>query len=187
MGKKKRKALNTNVDKYRVFGLVLTAAACVAIMITGVLLDRSSSCQIVDSEGNVLATVSLESGTYEVACAEADWAYADIAFHEAAELLADQEQISEEAAQKRLVEKGAAIHTYLQEEIQESLAEAVSQSWEAATSNSAGALCNLDGDLIACYSHSSDQDGVNYVTWPTWAGSTIKPISVYGPVSAWLA
>ncbi|MCD7882183.1 MAG: hypothetical protein LUI87_00510 [Lachnospiraceae bacterium] len=171
----------TSFPKYRALGLVLTAAVCVVIIIVGMLSDRSSSCQIVDSEGNVLAAVSLESGIYEIDCEDADWAYADVAFHEAAELLSAQEQISEEAAQKRLVEKGAVIHTYLQEEMQESLAEAISQSWEAAAANSAGALCNLDGELLACYSHSSDPDGVNYVTWPTWAGSTMKPLAVYGP------
>ncbi|MDO4322261.1 MAG: penicillin-binding transpeptidase domain-containing protein [Lachnospiraceae bacterium] len=169
------------MKKSRIIGLVLTAGACIVLAIAGTRLGQNSSCAIEDAEGNSLATVSIKQGEYVLDCGEDDWAYADLAFHEASGILAEEKQLTREEAEQELVRSGVTVRTYYQKEIQEDLTEAMNTSGEVALSDSAGAVSDTEGRLLACRSFSVNQNGRNYVTYPTWAGSTMKPLCVYGP------
>lgn len=167
--------------KNRIIGCVLTLAVCGILVIAGVKLSGTSSCRLEDAEGEPLAIITLKNGEYVLDCRDDDWSYVDVSFHEAAKLLAEREQLSEDDAEEKLVNDEAVIRTNYHREAQAALTEAVSDSQEIMRSNLAGAVSDTKGHLLACYSHSVSQDGKNYVTYPTWAGSTMKPISVYGP------
>ena len=43
------------------------------------------------------------------------------------------------------------------------------------------AVTDKEGHLTACYSDTKGNDNYNNVTKPAFAGSTMKPLSVYGP------
>lgn len=167
--------------KKRIIGLVLTAFICAVLVFAGIRLSRESSCRIKDAEDHFFATVNLENGKYVFDCADDDWAYVDIAFHEASQLMAKELRIKETAAQKKLVQDGAVIQTCYQKKTQEILAEEMRKAPDVMCSELAGAVCDTEGQMVACYSFSSKNDGKNHVTYPTWAGSSIKPLSVYGP------
>lgn len=165
----------------RVIGFVLTMAVCGILVIAGVILSKKSSCRMEDAKGNLLAEIRREQKEFVLECGEDDWSYVDAAFHEASCFFAEKENITEEEAEDRLVKDGAVIRTNYQKEIQEALTKAAEGSPEAGRSNLAGAVSDTEGHLLACYSYSAEKDGKNYVTYPVWAGSTMKPVSVYGP------
>lgn len=150
-------------------------------MAAGFYFDQSTSCLLEDAKGEPFAEIVLEQGEYRLQCEEDDWAYVDTAFHEAVDFVVLQDQLSEEEAKEQLLEKHAVIRTNYQKEIQSALVEAMNNSGEMAMSASAGAVTDVEGRLLACVSNSAEPDGRNYVIYPTWAGSTMKPLSVYGP------
>lgn len=167
--------------KNRIVGFAVTLAVCAILAIAGVQLSDTASCRMEDAEGGLLAEISLKNGEYVIDCRDEDWSYVDTAFHEAEQLLAEDRQISENTAGGRLVGDEAVIRTNYQKKIQATLTEAIQNSQEAARYDSAGAVSNTEGQLLASYSQSVSQEERNNVIYPTWAGSTMKPVSVYGP------
>lgn len=169
------------MKKGRIAGLALTVIICLVLTIAGTQLSQTFSCTMKDTEGNILATICLEQGDYRLDCAESDWAYVDLAFHEAASLWAKEKKLTVEEANRQLVEEDVTIRTRYQKEIQDALIEGIHTSGEILSYDSAGAVSDIEGNLLACYSFSTFQEQKNNVIYPTWAGSTMKPLSVYGP------
>lgn len=162
-------------------GVGITACICGVIIVMGNFFNKPLVCVMEDARGETLAKIILEENEYKLQCEDDDWAYVDTAFHEAMDLVVRQDQITEEEAKRQLLEKQAVIRTNYQGEIQRTLVDAMMNSGRIVMMNSAGAISDTEGRLLGCVSYSAETDGKNYVIYPTWAGSTMKPISVYGP------
>lgn len=165
----------------RIIGVALTLSVCGALIAAGVRFSKTFSCRMEGAEGELLAEIILKKGEYVIDCRAEDWSYVDTAFHEAGELLAETEKVTGEAAEERLVTGEAVIRTNYQKKSQMVLTEAIHNSRDAESSDLSGAVSDTKGKLLACYSDSANEDDRNYILYPTWAGSTMKPISVYGP------
>lgn len=169
------------INKKQMLGILLVAIICAAIVAAGNLLGEKKAAVVLDKEGNEIAQLFLENGELTYECGEAYRSYIDIVKDEALDLVAKQEKIEKADAAKRIVSDRLEIHTSFSEKALQEMQDAVFESGDAAAENYALALGDLKGHLIACYSVSADGKARNYVTFPTYAGSAIKPLSVYTP------
>ena len=182
------------MNRKRVAGMAGVAAACVLLALAGHILSEEKNGIVTDAGGNEIARLMYGSQTDDnqmdgnrtvrYDCADGYEAYIDLACREAAEILCERKGIREEEAFLMLVEEEMTIQTAFRSDVMEGLLDVCGEgrmpSGVLATERAA-AVGDTKGHVLACYSHSAEDSSRNYVTYPTYAGSTIKSLSVYGP------
>lgn len=173
------------MNRQRMAGIGGMAVVCVLLAVFGQVFSKEKKGVVLDTKGNVIAEIIYEEQAVRYDCENGYEAYADLACREAAGILAAREEMEEPEAYRMLVEEEMKIRTALRQNVMSEMLQACGgddglssglSAWEKAA-----AVCDTKGHILACYSSSATEPGRNYVTYPTYAGSTIKPLSVYGP------
>lgn len=162
----------------RIAGVAGTVLICVLLAAAGHILSAEKSGIITDEEGSTIARIIYNGHTVNYDCEDGYEAYIDLACREAAELIAEQENVEEDEAFRMIPEKEMHIKTALRQDVMNGLLQAV---FEMPIPERASAVSDIKGHMLACYSYSLAEPSRNYITYPAYAGSTIKPLSVYGP------
>ena len=178
----------------RVLGVAAVAAVCVLLACVGHVLSVEKTGIVTDIEGNVIARLMYDNRsdgdqadvdrTVRYDCEDGYEAYIDLACREAAKILCEREGIREAEAFGMLVEEEMTVQTTLCPDVMRELLDVCAEEQMLPgilASERAAAVGDTKGHILACYSHSVEDSSCNYVTYPTYAGSTIKPLSVYGP------
>lgn len=182
------------MNRRRVLGVATVAAVCVLLACVGHVLSVEKTGIVTDIEGNVIARLVYDnrsngdqadvSRTVRYDCEDGYEAYVDLACREAAKILCEREGIREAEAFGMLVEEEMTVQTMLCPDVMGKLLDVCAGEQMLPgilTSERAAAVGDTNGHILACYSHSLEDTSRNYVTYPTYAGSTIKSLSVYGP------
>lgn len=169
------------ISRQRMIGLILTGCVCAGIAVSGTLLGGNGMIPVYDGDGNEIAELFLEDGELQYQCEEKYQAYIDLVRNEVLDVVMEQEGKTREEVAARIISKGYNIRTGLSEKAVDGLRDAYENNPDAALGNTAAAVSDTRGLLIACYSSSAEGNSYNYVTVPAYAGSAIKPLSVYAP------
>jgi penicillin-binding protein 1A len=97
------------------------------------------------------------------------------------DVVCSKEQIDEQKAEDYIFDNGLDIYTYYDEDIANILNETGNEYKEKIRDNIAITLTDVNGRIIACYNNDEKKENINYVLAGTYAGSTMKPVSVYAP------
>ena len=178
----------------RVLGVAAVAAVCVLLACVGHVLSVEKTGIVTDIEGNVIARLMYDNRsdgdqadvdrTVRYDCEDGYEAYIDLACREAAKILCERERLREADALGLLGEVEMTVQTTLCPVVLVELLDVCAEEQMLPgilASERAAAVGDTKGHILACYSHSVEDSSCNYVTYPTYAGSTIKPLSVYGP------
>lgn len=128
-----------------------------------------------DGEGKTLLQTKTVSDIYETE----QWAYLELAYAEAVQLIAQQEKCSEEEAGNRIMNEGYRIQTMLDSAAFEAL-KSVADKW-GSVCNTATAITDLNGSVLAVFSTDTENKKVNYSRQRCSPHSSFKPLSVYTP------
>ena len=169
------------IERNRCIGLALVGCACIGIIVSGIMLEDFGKGKVYDREGEEIGRIYLEDGSLQYQCGERDEAYLNLVCEEAVEKVMEEHNIDKEQAMKELASRGTKIYTPFCREIQKAVQETYDDDLGAGIGNSAAAVCDGGGALLGCFSMSDTMQNYNYVTMPTYAGSAIKPLSVYAP------
>lgn len=169
-------------------GVVILA---IAIIIAGIITERpykalkNGQCSIREASGGIIATVTYTDNNADIQCEDSDRAYADITWKEAVSIIAGKENISDEQAAQKLVKDNMIIDTYYNKEYQNQVVSTIESNKESLNGDYAVVLNDTSGCVVAAYSGTdndySSSGYINYADTPSYAGSVIKPLSVYGP------
>lgn len=183
--KKERYGWKPAMSKGRIAGIAGTAVVCVVLAILGRILSVEKKGTITDSAGTEIAKITYSGQDVSYDCGEGYDSYVRLACQEAAAVIAKQEGVDVSEAFRLLADEEMTVRTSMDPKIAEELLDACKDGealrFEMAAMESAAAVCDTKGHILACYSHSVSESDRNYVAYPTYAGSTIKPLSVYGP------
>lgn len=172
------------IHRKRLVGAAIVVMVCVLLACVGHILSVEKKGIVVDAEGNEIARLIYDDQTVRYDCEDGYEAYVDLACREAAKILCDREGIREAEAFGMLVEEEMTIRTTLRQDVMKGLLEVCEKEQTPSgilASERGAAVGDTKGHILACYSHSVEDLSRNYVTYPTYAGSTIKSLSVYGP------
>ena len=169
------------INRKRLTGLILTGCACVGIVISGTLLSSGGTAVVYDRDGNEVAELYIENNELQYRCETGYEAYIDLVRNEVIDIVMDQDAIDRDSAIRKIAADGFEIRTGFSTDAMEGMLDAYSQTPEVSNGNSAAVLSDTEGCITACYSVSADGQNYNYVSIPAYAGSTIKPLSVYTP------
>jgi penicillin-binding protein 1A len=159
--------------------LILVAFSCVAIFHAATKPPESQAelkeITVFDSKGAVLLQTKKLTDMYDAAC----WAYLEIALNESAQIIAQKENCTTAEATKLLFSQGCQIHTAFDSVAFAALKE-VEEQW-GSQCNTACAITDLQGGLLAV--RCSDKDGkqANYLLERRSPYSSFKALSVYTP------
>lgn len=172
--------------------LVGAGVAALAVVITavGIITEkpykavRQGQCSITGADGTVIATVVYEDENAHIQCDYRDYSYADMVLKEAVDIITSKGNLTDEQAVKDMIKNNMIINTYYNSEYQNQVTQVIDNNSEL-TGNYSVVLNDISGHVLAVYSGSDDHNisdsYVNYAVTPTYAGSVIKPLSVYGP------
>lgn len=166
------------MDVKRTAGVVSTVLICVSLAAAGHILSVEKSGVVTDEEGSTIARIMYNGHAVNYDCEDGYEAYIDLACREAAKLIAEKESVEEDEAFRMIAEDGLHIRTALRPDVMNGLLQA---AFEMTVPERAAAVSDTKGHMLACYSQSLAEPSRNYVTYPAYAGSTVKPLSVYGP------
>ena len=169
------------ISRKRLIGLLLTGCACVGIVTSGTFLSGGRNVTVYDCEGNKVAELYLENNELQYQCETGYEAYFDLVRNEVINIVMEQEGTDRSSAMQKIVSDGFEIRTGFSQDAMDGMIDVYSRTPEVTNGNSAAALSNTEGCISACYSISADGQNYNYVNIPAYAGSTIKPLSVYTP------
>ena len=182
------------MNRKRVAGMAGVAAACVLLALAGHILSEEKNGIVTDAGGNEIARLMYGSQTDDnqmdgnrtvrYDCADGYEAYIDLACREAAEILCERKGIRDDEAFRMLVDDEMTSQTAFRSDVMEGLLDVCGEGrmpTGVLATERAAAVGDTKGHVLACYSHSAEDSSRNYVTYPTYAGSTIKSLSVYGP------
>lgn len=169
------------INRKRLTGLILTGCACVGIVISGTLLSSGGTAVVYDRDGNEVAELYIENNELQYRCETGYEAYIDLVRNEVIDIVMDQDETDRDSAIRKIAADGFEIRTGFSTDAMEGMLDAYSQTPEVSNGNSAAVLSDTEGCITACYSVSADGQNYNYVSIPAYAGSTIKPLSVYTP------
>lgn len=130
---------------------------------------------VYDSQGAELLRTKEPADIYR----QEHWAYLEVAFAEVAEIIAEEKKCSREEALEWFFLQGGQIHTVFDSKAFAALKE-VDLAW-GKTCNTAGAITDLNGNLIAVYCTDTDQKQINYTQDRRSPYSSFKALSVYTP------
>ena len=130
---------------------------------------------IYDARGNVLITADAISDIYDAEY----WAYLELVLVEMTECISAKEGCSFEDAQKQLFAREYQVHTAFDSVVFEAL-KSVKSRW-GKTCNTAGAITDLNGNLLAVNSSDAENKVENYALERRSPYSSFKALSVYTP------
>lgn len=128
-----------------------------------------------DAQGNVLVTTETGTEIYELE----NWAYLEMVLTETVEIIARQKDCSEGEARQRLFTEGYRIYTAFDATAFGAL-KTVKERW-GMTCNTACAITDLKGSLLAVYSTDLKEKQINYAIERRSPYSSFKALSVYTP------
>lgn len=173
------------MNRKRMIGLGGTILVCGVLAFMGQALSKEKRCRVMDAEGTVIAEIIYRDETIRYECKEGYESYVDLAYREAAAIVGEQEEIEEPQAYRRLADEEMYIRTAFRKDAEECLLKICEGDTDLSFSRQivekAAAVSDTEGHILASYSYSLTDPFRNYISYPTYAGSTIKPISVYGP------
>lgn len=130
---------------------------------------------ILDADGNEMITINTVAGIYD----SENWAYLEIVLSETVQILSQQEACSEADAREFLFTHGYIIHTAFDRTAYEALT-AVKSRWGNAC-NTASAITDLNGGLLAVFCTDVEGKQINYTQERRSPYSSFKALSVYTP------
>lgn len=137
--------------------------------------QQKTGFAVLDAKGDVLVRADTYAGIYE----EKYWAYLELALQEAEQILAKQEGCSAEEARKKLLAGEYQIHTAFDSAAFDAL-QAVESRW-GNTRNTACAITDLKGNLLAVSCTDQNKKQINYASDRRSPYSSFKALSVYTP------
>lgn len=167
------------MSRKKILNIILVILGCLIICLFGNSLENTNSVVILDSKDQKFAKITYDNGDLVYTCDDRNWSYIDSVCHEALDILG--ETTSNKNLKKMFIKKYKVIHTYFNDEIVNSIENSYKNSEVIMANSFAAVFADVYGHMLACYSQSNDQSEKNFVEVPTYAGSTIKPLSVYGP------
>lgn len=136
---------------------------------------------MLDQAGNEIAKLILQDGKISYECEDKYQSYADIVSQEAVKMIQEREGVNEKTAAKILADREITVKTWLDRETLDAVIGSYNDGEGMACERFGAAVTDKEGHLTACYSDTKGNDNYNNVTKPAFAGSTMKPLSVYGP------
>ena len=173
--------MSEKLGRKRLIGLGLTGCACIGIAAAGTLLGGSGQAAVLDCEVNEIGTLFLKNGSLVYECEDGCESYLDIVRNEVTDIVMAEEGTDEQGAAEKVVSDKMEIKTAFSQDALEAIEEAYTANTDPAVGNSASVVCDAKGRMLACVSVSAGGENYNYVTVPAYAGSAIKPLSVYAP------
>lgn len=162
--------------------VVLAATGVLLWVLNGLTNAQSPEAQVqygevtvYDSQGAELLRTTEPSDVY----LQEYWAYLETVFAEVAEIVAEQKQISREDALEWFFQQGGEIYTTFDPIAFTALKE-VELAW-GKTCNTAGAITDLNGNLLAVYCTDLNGKQINYTQDRRSPYSSFKALSVYTP------
>ena len=172
------------MNRKRVIGIAVAVIGCAGIALAGTLLSEKKAVVILDAEETVIGKISYEEEQVVYDCDEAYRSYVDIVWKEAVEAVTEKERAKEETIKKEMVREEWVIRTRCNQELCEQIQQIYNGNQDVDGKDFAVAVSDTKGHMIASYSNSRTIQNRNLVTEHTYAGSTMKPLSVYGPAIA---
>lgn len=173
------------MKKKRKIGIAVVALVCIVLVGMGHTLSKEKKCKVLDADGALIGEIVYQNKEVRYECEDGCVAYMDLAYREAAAIMGEREGLEESEAFGRLAANEMCIRTAFRQDVAESLKKVCEEeevlAFSKLASEKAAAVSDTKGHILACYSLSWTDSFCNYVTYPTYAGSTIKPISVYAP------
>lgn len=157
--------------------VVLIAVAVVLVL--GSAFKETGSIALKDSKGEEFATASWDGYdiTYTVDN-EYEQAYAEYVTQEAKNILVEAKKTDADNANDYIFKNITSINTNYNPETQKLLKASYDKNKKLLAAECAMAVTDLNGKLIAVFSNGTEE---NLALRKTYAGSTIKPLSVYAP------
>lgn len=169
------------MNKKRIVGVALAVGACGVLAAAGMMLSKKSGAVVLDQAGNEIAKLILQDGKISYECEDKYQSYADIVSQEAVKMIQEREGVNEKTAAKILADREITVKTWLDRETLDAVIGSYNDGEGMACERFGAAVTDKEGHLTACYSDTKGNDNYNNVTKPAFAGSTMKPLSVYGP------
>ncbi|WP_178006540.1 penicillin-binding transpeptidase domain-containing protein [Mediterraneibacter sp.] len=169
------------MNKKRIVGVTLAVGVCGVLALAGTLLSRKSGAVVLDQAGNEIAKLTVQDGKIGYECEEEYQSYADIVSQEAVKMIQEREGVNEETAAKILADKEITVETWLDQETLDAVIASYNDGEGMSCDRFGAAVSDGESHLTACYSDTKGNDNYNNVTKSAFAGSTMKPLSVYGP------
>lgn len=168
------------MNKKRIVGVALAVGACGVLAAAGMMLSKKSGAVVLDQAGNEIAKLILQDGKISYECEDKYQSYADIVSQEAVKMIQEREGVNEKTAAKILADREITVKTWLDRETLDAVIGSYNDGEGMACERFGAAVTDKEGHLTACYSDTKGNDNYNNVTKPAFAGSTMKPLSVYG-------
>ena len=171
--KKNKKAIAVIV----VLSVVVLIGVVVAVVL-GSAFKETGSITLNNSKGEAFATVSWDG--YDVTYTvdnDYEQAYAEYVTEEAKNILVEAKKTDADNANDYIFKNITCIKTNYDPETQKLLKAAFDKNTKLHTAECAMAVTDLNGKVVAVFSNGEE----NLALKKTYAGSTIKPISVYAP------
>ncbi|MBE7001720.1 MAG: hypothetical protein E7421_03345 [Ruminococcaceae bacterium] len=136
---------------------------------------KNEAITIYDAQGNVLITTNTGVDIYDTEY----WAYLEIVLAEMTQIIQQQEQCDTAQARNKLFTQAYQIHTAFDKTAFEAL-QKVESRW-GKNLNTAGAITDLNGNLLAVRCTDTKDKQVNYALERRSPYSSFKALSVYTP------
>lgn len=159
---------------------ILIVISCIALVIIGILLDKSRTVHVFDRNNNEIATIVMKDEEIIYNCSDDLYYYVDVVWNEAVAIIMEEQSITNVEASKYIIKNGLDIYSNFDSVLNDTIYSVFSSNKERITDDFAVAISDVNGNLLACYSYSVNEEK-NFVINPTYAASAIKPLSVYGP------
>lgn len=169
------------MNKKRLIGIGTVVCICGIIALLGMVLSEKGKGIITDQEGNMVAELTFNDKQLRYECTGGYESYMDIVCAEAIEALMAAQDINKEKAGKLLASEGVDIRTWFEPKVTEAISDAYAEDARAGAQRFGAAVSDTSGHMTACFSDGKTADSYNNVTFSTYAGSTMKPLSVFGP------
>ena len=157
--------------------VVLIAVAVVLVL--GSAFKETGSIALKDSKGEEFATASWDG--YDIIYTvdnEYEQAYAEYVTEEAKNILVEAKKTDADNENDYIFKNITSINTNYNPETQKLLKASYDKNKKLLAAECAMAVTDLNGKLIAVFSNGTEE---NLALRKTYAGSTIKPLSVYAP------
>ena len=171
----KGKGISIGLTRARILGIICTVLAAVILIIVGVLLDgrkKDMSVTLLKADGSELAKIRKEKDEILFDCEVKYMSYVGIVWEEAKKALGEQ----------ALMDGETQIHTCFDQKKFDTISAAINDVNTERYGNAAVCLADTHGRIYATVQKTeSAEDNSNYLLAGLSAGSSIKPLSVYGP------
>lgn len=167
------------MNKKRVIGIGIVILICGVIIVTGKLTVEKDRAIVYNSQKEKIAEITYENEKIQYKCDDIYDSYVDLVCQEAVQIVQKNEASKKKDAEKKIVKENMQIYTELDDQLLKNIEKAAKEDSKIAGDDFATAITDVKGTLIASYGRGKEKK--NYVDTTTYAGSAIKPLSVYGP------